>query len=79
MKNKNKVIILVNNLNFLLLIVFPIAEALYKKGYKIVIAYGESENEDINFLHKRGLETFYIPIYRGSINLFKECKTFLKF
>lgn len=78
MKNKYKVIILVNNLKFFITHRFPIAEALNKKGYKIVIAYGESENEDINFLHKRGLETFYIPIYRGSINLFKECKTFFK-
>ena len=78
MKNKNKVIIFVNNLKFFITHRFSIAETLSKKGYKIVVAYGESRSEDINFLHQRGLETYYIPIYRGSINLFKECKTFFK-
>ena len=78
MKNKNKVIIFVNNLKFFITHRFPIAETLSKKGYKIVVAYGESRSEDINFLHQRGFETYYIPIYRGSINLLKESRTFLK-
>lgn len=78
MKNKKKVIILVNNLKFFITHRFPLIEALYKKGYKINVAYGEGRNEDLKFLHKRGFVTFYIPIYRGSINLLKESITFLK-
>ena len=37
MKNKNKVIIFVNNLKFFITHRFPIAETLSKKGYKIVV------------------------------------------
>jgi len=75
--NKNKkIVIIVNDLNFFISHRLPIAEALLHKGFKVSIGYGHLGEVDIQQLEQKGFSLSFIPLHRGSINLFKEIKTF---
>ena len=77
MLENKKLLILINNLNFFISHRLPIAQAAKLKGLDIVIGYGELGGADNISLKKQGFKLTYIPINRGSINPFKELKTFL--
>ena len=75
--NKNKkFLILVNNLNFFISHRLPIAEAIFSKGFEVVIGYGELGGADCKLLEHKGFNVNHIPMNRGSINLLKDIRTF---
>ena len=77
MKKNNKIIIIVNDLKFFLSHRLPIAEALLIKGFEVSIGYGDQGEVDIKVLEQKGFNLKLIPLHRGSINLFKEIKSFI--
>lgn len=74
-KKKIKFLILVNNLSFFCSHRLPIAETLIKKGCDVIIGYGELGGADKKLLYKKGFRLRFIPMYRGTMNLFKDLKT----
>ena len=77
MKKNKKLLIFVNDLSFFCSHRLPIAEASLEKELDVCIAYGELGGADKNFLERKGFKVNLIPMQRGSINIFKELKTFL--
>ncbi len=77
MKKNKKLLILVNNLNFFISHRLMIAKASVVKGFDVVIGYGELGGIDPGILKQNGFKLINIPIYRGSINIFKEFKTLI--
>lgn len=77
MKKNNKIIIIVNDLKFFLSHRLPIAEALLNKGFEVSIGYGDQGEVDIKVLEQKGFNLKLIPLHRGSINLFKDIKSFI--
>jgi glycosyltransferase involved in cell wall biosynthesis len=75
-KNTKKIVFLVNNLDFFVSHRLQIAVAMLDKGYIVTIGYGENSRVDCKILKKKGFNLNQIPMYRGSINLFNEVKTF---
>ena len=73
---KKKFLILVNYLSFFLSHRLPIAEALLARGFDVYIGYGELRGADPKILEQKGFKVNFVPIYPGSINLFKDLKTF---
>ena len=76
MKKNKKLLILVNDLSFFISHRLSIAEAALTEGLDIVIGYGEKGNTDPKLLEQKGFRVSFIPMYRGSINPFKNLKTF---
>ena len=76
MKKNKKLLILVNDLNFFCSHRLPIAKAALDKGFNICIGYGELGGADKSLLEQKGIKVNFIPMQRGSINIFKELKTF---
>ena len=76
MTKNNKLLILINDLNFFCSHRLPIAEASKKKGFDVVIGYGELTGADPLLLEKKGFKVVHIPMKRGGFNLFKDIKTF---
>ena len=76
MKKKIKLLILINDLSFFLSHRLPIAEASKAKGFEVIIGYGELRGADTQLLEKKGFKIKFVPMYRGSINLLKNIKTF---
>lgn len=76
MKRK-KLLILVNSLSFFISHRLEIAIAAKKKGYKVVIVYGDKEKASTSRLSSNNIDFIQIPFERGSLNIFKEIKTFL--
>ena len=54
----------------------PIAEAILKKSTDVVIGYGELGGANLKIIKKKGLRVKYIPIKRGSVNIFRELRSF---
>ncbi len=77
MKKNKKLLILVNDLSFFISHRLMIAKASIEKGFEVVIGYGELGGADLNILQQNGFRITHIPMYRGSINIFKELKTLL--
>ncbi len=77
MKKNKKLLILVNNLNFFISHRLMIAKASIDKGFDVVIGYGELGGIDPDILKQNGFKLINIPIYPGSINIFKEFKTLI--
>ncbi len=77
MKKNKKLLILVNNLNFFISHRLMIAKASVSKGFDVVIGYGELGGIDPGIIKQNGFKLINIPIYRGSINIFKEFKTLI--
>ncbi len=77
MKKNKKLLILVNNLNFFISHRLMIAKASVSKGFDVVIGYGELGGIDPGILKQNNFKLINIPIYRGSINIFKEFKTLI--
>lgn len=74
---KKKLLILVNDLSFFISHRLPIAEISLTKGYDVVIGYGEYEkNDKIKLLENKGFELNFIPMYRGSVNLLSNIRSF---
>ena len=72
---KKKLIIIANPLSFFISHRLEIAYAARDKGYEVKVGYGELGNsnaEVINTLSKKGIDCFYLPLKRGSINPFLE-------
>ena len=76
MKKNNKIIIIVNDLKFFISHRLPIAEVLLIKGFEVSIGYGDLGDVDIKKLEQKGFNLKFIPMHRGSTNLFKELKSF---
>jgi glycosyltransferase involved in cell wall biosynthesis len=76
MKKNKKLLILVNDLSFFISHRLSIAETASDKGFDIVIGYGEQGNTNPKLLEQKGFKVSFIPMYRGSINPFKNLKTF---
>lgn len=76
MKKKIKLLILINDLSFFLSHRLPIAEASQAKGFEVIIGYGELRGADTQLLEKKGFKIKFVPMYRGSISLLKNIKTF---
>lgn len=76
MKRK-KLLILVNSLSFFISHRLEIAIAAKKKGYKVVIVYGDKGKASTSRLSSNNIDFIQIPFERGSLNIFKEIKTFL--
>lgn len=75
-KYKKKLLFLVNDLSFFISHRLPIAEISIKEGFQVVIGYGEIGRANPTFLKKKGFKLRFVPIYRGSVNLIQEIKTF---
>ena len=56
MTKNNKLLILINDLNFFCSHRLPIAEASKKKGFDVVIGYGELTGADPLLLEKKGFK-----------------------
>jgi len=68
---KKKLLIIANPLSFFISHRLEIAYAARDKGYEVKVGYGELGNsnaEVINTLSKKGIDCFYLPLKRGSIN-----------
>ena len=83
---KKKIIILVNTLDFLISHRLEIVSTLKKKGYEVLIVYGELGNANIKILKENRILCNQIYLKRRSINLFREffsffsiCRIFYKF
>lgn len=72
---KKKILILINNLSFFISHRLPIAEHLLKKGFEVVIGYGELGRTEPKILEQKGFKISFVPINRGSMNIFKELRT----
>jgi len=72
MNINKKILILVNDLSFLISHRLPIAKASIAKGFEVVIGYGELGGANPKILEQIGIKTIHVPIHRGGINLFKE-------
>ncbi len=77
MNINKKILILVNDLSFLISHRLPIAKASIAKGFEVVIGYGELGGANPKILEQIGIKTIHVPIHRGGINLFKEFKSFI--
>jgi len=76
---KKKILFLTNPLSFFISHRLEIACAAINKGYEVKVAYGElgnSNSEHIKILLNKEIECFQIPFKRGSINLFRELRSF---
>ena len=71
-----KILFLINDLNFFISHRLPISESAVRKGYNIVIGYGETGGADPFFLKQKGFKIKSIFMRRGSINLINEFITF---
>jgi hypothetical protein len=69
---KKKLLIIVNDLSFFISHRLEIALAAKKKGYDVKIAYGEKGDNIKKKKSINGIKCFYVPLYRGEINPFKE-------
>ena len=76
MKKNKKLLILVPNLTYFISHRMPIAETASKKGYKVIVGYGELGGANPKKLNKKKFKIISIPIQRGGINPFNEIKTF---
>ena len=76
MKKNKKLLFLVNDLSFFISHRLPIAEAAFARGFDVVIGVGEFGGTDPKLLKHKGFKVVLVPMQRGSINLFKEFKTF---
>ena len=74
--NSNKLVILINNLNFFCSHRLPIAEAALNESLNVVIGYGELGGADPLYLIQKGFKLSFVPMQRGGIDLFKNLKTF---
>ena len=73
MKEKStKLVILVNDLSFFCSHRLPIAEAAKKKNFDVIIGYGDLGDVDPLPLTQKGFKLVYIPMKRGSFNIFKD-------
>jgi glycosyltransferase involved in cell wall biosynthesis len=69
-------LILVSHLSFFISHRLEIALAAKKLGYEVKVAVGEVDT-DINYLSKKGIACFHVPIQRGGINPFKEARSLI--
>ena len=76
MKKSKKLLILVPNLTYFISHRMPIAETASKKGYKVIVGYGELGGANPKKLNKKNFKIISIPIQRGGTNPFNEIKTF---
>tara|TARA_Y100000816_G_C26108192_1_gene589869 strand:- start:7398 stop:8549 length:1152 start_codon:yes stop_codon:yes gene_type:complete len=75
---KKKLLIITNPLSFFISHRLEIADAAMKNGYDVKVGYGElgnSNTETLEFLSKKGINCFHLPLERGSINPFKELRS----
>jgi len=72
---KKKFLILINDLSFFISHRLPIAEDLLKKGFDVVIGYGELGRGNPKLLEQIGFKVSFVPISRGSINILKDLKS----
>ena len=70
-----KLVILVNSLSFFCSHRLPIAEAAMDKSINVVIGYGELGGADPQLLEQKGLKVSFVPMKRGSINVFKDLQS----
>lgn len=70
-----KFLFFVNILSFFVSHRLPIAQALKEMGFEVVVAYGELGRVNPKVLADMGIKTYFIPIRRGSVNVFHEIKT----
>lgn len=71
-----KLVILINNLSFFCSHRLPIAEAAQNGSFQVVIGYGELGGADPKTLKEKGFNLSYVPMQRGSMNIFNNLKTF---
>ena len=71
----SKLVILINNLSFFCSHRLPIVEAAKNKKFNIIIGYGERGDVNPSELEKKGFKVCFVPIKRGSINLFKDLQS----
>ncbi len=71
----NKLVVLINNLSFFCSHRLPIVEAAKNKAFNIIIGYGELGGANPSELEKKGFKVIFVPINRGSINLFQDLKS----
>ena len=69
---KKTILILVNDLSFLISHRYDIVIAARKKGYQIKIAYGELGNSTTKIFLNKDIECFKVFLQRNSINPLKE-------
>ena len=69
---KKKILFLVNTLSYFVSHRLEIAIAAKKKGYEVIVAYGELGNTNTSIFSKEGINIFQIPLKRKSINPFRE-------
>ena len=70
-----KLVILINDLSFFCSHRLPIAEAAMDKSINVVIGYGELGGADPQLLEQKGLKVSFVPMKRGSINVFKDLQS----
>lgn len=73
---KIKLVILINNLSFFYSHRLQIAEAAVKKSFNVVVGYGELGGADPKILELKGIKATFVPMKRGSINIFKDLQSF---
>ena len=72
---KKKILFLINDLSFFISHRLPIAENLLRNGFDVVIGYGELGRSKSKILEEKGFKVTFIPINRGSTNIFKELRS----
>lgn len=75
-KNKVKILFLVNDLSFFNSHRLPIAEASKSRGFDVVIAYGEHGGADPKLLERKGFKVLLVSMERGGTNLLRDLRTF---
>ena len=67
--------ILVNDLGYFVSHRLPIALAAKQAGFTVNVGFGELGNANLASLAKQGINTFHVPMRRGSVNPFAELRS----
>ena len=71
-----KILFLVNTLSYFVTHRLEIAIAAKKKGYEVIVVYGEVGDTNSTIFSKEGINILQIPLKRKSINPFRELYSF---
>lgn len=72
---KKKILVLVNNLDFLISHRLDILKAAKDEGYEVIVVYGQLGKRNINTISNMGISCIQIPLISKSINPFLELRT----